>query len=90
MHLHAMMLFRKSQSSGDIIHVEYSSITKALSTLDADSEQRVKNKFEIAYLICKQNLAFTKMAPICELEEKRGVMLRSGYKNDQACASFVG
>ena len=58
MHLPAMMLFRKSQSSGDI--TEYSPIAKALSTLDADAEQRVKKKFEIACLICKQNLAFTK------------------------------
>ena len=30
------------------------------------------------------------MAPICELEEKHGVILGSGYKNDQACATFVG
>jgi len=29
------------------------------------------------------------MGPICELEEKHGVDLGSGYKNDQACATFV-
>ena len=83
-----MMLFWKSQSSGDV--TEYAPIAKALSTLDAHSEQRLKKKFEITYLICKQNLAFTKMAPICELEEKHGVILGSGYKNDQVCATFVG
>ena len=60
-----------------------------LSSLDASSEQRLKKKFEIAYLLCKQSLAFTKMAPVCELEEKYGVDLGSGYKNDQACATFV-
>jgi len=62
-----MVLLKKSQSS-DIM--EYAPIAKALSTLDASSEQRLKRKFEIAYLLCEQNIAFLKMAPICELEEK--------------------
>jgi len=83
-----MVLFKKSQSSASDV-TEYAPITKALSTLDARSEQRLKRKFEIAYLLCKQNLAFLKMAPICELEEKHGVDLGSGYKNDQTCATFV-
>ena len=87
MHQRAMVLFKKSQSS-DV--TEYAPIAKALSTLDASSEQRLKRKFEIAYMLCKQNLPFTKMAPICELEERHGVDLGSGYKNDQACATFVG
>ena len=46
-------------------------------------------KFEIAYVICKENMAFMKMAPLCALEERHGVDLGSGYKNDQACAEFV-
>ena len=29
------------------------------------------------------------MAPLCALEEKHGVDLGSGYKNDKACATFV-
>ena len=37
---------------------EYAPIAKVLSTLDASSEQRLKRTFEIAYLLCKQNLAF--------------------------------
>jgi len=55
MHQRAMVLFKKSQSS-DI--TEYAPIAKALSMLDASSEQRLKRMFEIAYLLCKQNLAF--------------------------------
>ena len=30
------------------------------------------------------------MAPICELEEKHGVIFASVYQNDQAHASFTG
>lgn len=29
------------------------------------------------------------MAPLCALEEKHGINLGSGYKNDKACATFV-
>ena len=69
--------------------VEYAPIAKMLSTLDKDAERKLKRKFEIAYFLCKQNLPFTKMAPLCALEEKHGVDLGSGYKNDKACATFV-
>ncbi len=29
------------------------------------------------------------MKPICDLEERHGVDLGPGYKNDQACATFL-
>ena len=40
-------------------------------------------------MIAKEKLAFTKMKPICELEERHGVDLGAGYKNDHACATFI-
>ena len=86
MHQRAMTLLKKSQGSAV---VEYTPITKMLSTLDNDAERKLKWKFEIAYFLCKQNLPFTKMAPLCALEEKHGVDLGSGYKNDKACTTFV-
>ena len=46
-------------------------------------------KFEIAYVLCKEGLAFRKKVPFCELEEKHGVDLGIGYKNRDACADFV-
>ena len=82
MHQRAMLLFRKSQTS-DV--TEYAPIAKALATLDATSEKRLKRKFEIAYLICKQNLAFNKMASICVLEEKHGVDLGGVQKRSSMC-----
>ena len=68
---------------------EYAPIAKALSTLSSDAEAILVKKFEIAYLICKKSMAFLKMGPLCQLEEKHGVDLGSGYKNNQACAVFV-
>ena len=86
MHKWAMLPFKKQQGS-DI--TDYAPIAKALHMLDTDAEAKVKRKFDIAFFIAKENLAFTKMGPLCELEEQRGVDLGQGYKNDQACASFV-
>ena len=86
MHKRAMILFHKSRSS-DV--AEYTPIARPLSMLDPDTASKLKRKFKVAYLICKEGLAFTKMSALCELEEKHGVNLGAGYKNNQACAVFV-
>ena len=86
MHHYAMQLLKKSKST-DV--TEYAPIAKALNTLDAATERRVRKKFEIAYCISKENMSFTKMDAICELEELHGVDLGQGYKNRQACGVLV-
>ena len=58
MHKRAIILFHKSRSS-DV--AEYAPIARALSTLDPDTASKLKRKFEVAYLIYKEGLAFTKM-----------------------------
>ena len=68
---------------------EYAPIARALSTLDQDTASKLKRKFKVAYLICKEGLAFMTMSAQCELEEKHRVDLGAGYKNNQACALFV-
>ena len=79
MHRRAMSLLKKSQGAAV---VEYAPIARLLTTLDEDAESKLKRKFEIAYFICKQKLSFAKMGPLCALEEKHGVDLGSGHKND--------
>ena len=86
MHKCSMLLLSKSKASGV---VEYAPITRALSTLDPDSASKMKRKFEIAFMLCKERLALTKMEAVCKLDEKHGVDLGTGYKNNQACATFV-
>ena len=88
MHARAMLLYKKQRSSNIC---KYSPIAQSLSqsTMDASTRDRMKRKFDVAYLIAKEKLAFTKMAPICELVERHGVDFGAGYKNDQACAMFT-
>ena len=64
MHSRAMILLKKNQSVN--IH-DYSPIAWALSMMDAMSKERMKWKFNIPFMISKENMAFTKMKPICEL-----------------------
>ena len=86
MHMRAMSLFKKQQS-GDI--TEYAPIAKALLKMDNSSQETLKRKFDVAFFIAKEKLAFTKMKPLCDLEERHGVTLGNGYKNNHACATFV-
>ena len=74
MHVLTMALFSKSQGKPV---TEYAPIAKALNFLDAVTEQRLKKKFDIAYFICKQRLAFSKMGPLCELQAWHGVDIGS-------------
>ena len=74
MHARAMTLFRKQHAS----HVtEYSPIAAAFqrSSMDPTTREQTKPKFDIAYMIAKETLAFTKIKSLCNLEERHGVDL---------------
>lgn len=40
-------------------------------------------------MLCKENLSFSKMSAICELQQKHGVNLGHSYMSRQACTTFV-
>ena len=70
--------------------IDYAPIAKCFAEASMDWSTLAKTtKFDISYMIAKEKLAFTKMKPICELEESHGVNLGVGYKNNCACATFV-
>ena len=54
--------------------------------MDEATKQR---KFELAYMVAKENLSFKKMKPLWDIEEKHGVEIGASYQNDYDCASFV-
>ena len=57
--------------------------------MDERTEAVTRRKFDIAYMMAKEGIAFNKMKSLYELEERHGVNLGDGYKNDLACSSFV-
>ena len=88
MHARAMHLLKKQCSTSV---VEYAPIARALTqqSMDERTHERMKRKFEVAYLIAMEKLAMSKMKPLCELEELHGVDIGPAYKNYHACATFV-
>ena len=44
---------------------------------------------EIAFVVAKEELPFTRFVPIAQLEKRHGVELGQTYMNDHACAEFT-
>ena len=57
--------------------------------MDKATEEMLKKKFDLAYFLAKEGIAFNKMKAFSQLEERHGVALGDGYKNDLACATFT-
>ena len=68
---------------------EYAPIAKSLVRLDPHSIATLRKKFDIAYFIAKEKLAFSKMKPLCELKERHGADLGEKYKTNIRCGEFV-
>ena len=80
------MVFYKKQHSSSIC--DYAPIAKCLlqPSMDEVTRVKLKRKFEIAYLIAKENMAFKKMKPLCDIE---WVDSGTSYHNDHGYAPFV-
>ena len=48
--------------------------------MDQSVKKQTGMKFDVAYMIAKEGLAFTKMKPLCQLQERHGVNLGECYK----------
>ncbi len=76
----------KSGSSGSII--------KAFNRQDAAGRStqlaELNVKFNTAYTIAKEELAFTKFKPMLQLMKKNGVAINMTYANDKSCANIIG
>ena len=87
-HARAMLLYKKQQSTNVC---DYTPIARSLFrvSMNATTKEGIRRKFDIAYVMAKKNLTFTKMPSICDLEERHSVDLCAGYKNIQACSMFM-
>ena len=72
MHSSAMHLLKKQHSSSVF---EYAPIARCLgdTLMDETTRKAIEKKFDIAYMIAKEKMAFTKMKSVCDLEERHGV-----------------
>ena len=67
----------------------YAPIAWALEKMSDSEMQRLRCKFEIAYVIVTEKLAFLKYPVICQLEKKHGVDIGQSYLNERSCRDFI-
>ena len=49
----------------------------------------MRKVFDVAYFIAKEGMTFSKMKPLCDLQQRHGVDLGQTYRNELACATFT-
>ena len=69
--------------------MESAPIVRALNTMDKSLEEKMIKKFQVAFTIAREGIAFAKMPTLCDLLERQGVNLGEGYKTNMACSTFV-
>ena len=89
-HFHAMNLFKRdlAKASGKST-VSYVPIARALSVMSEEERVILRYKFDIAYFVATEQLAFKKYPKLCELESRHGVKLGASYRNVNACKEFI-
>lgn len=85
-HIHAMSIHCK-MGAGSCISSE-PTIVNILQEIPEDTKIKLRKKFNIAYFVATQKLAYTKYPAICELEKHHGVNIGSTYLNSNACKTF--
>ena len=89
-HVRAMNLHKKAtaKASGQS-PTSYAPIAKALNVMAEGEKEMLLIKFDLAYFIAIEQLAFAKYPKLCELEERHGVSVGTAYRNENACKEFV-
>ena len=84
-HIHAMSIHCKV-AYGSSVSSELT-IVSMLQEIPEDTS-KLRKKFEIAYFVATQKLAYSKYPAICELEKCHGVNIGSTYFNSNAYKTF--
>ena len=67
----------------------YAPIARALLVLDDQEKERMKRKFEICYILAREDIAFLKYAPFHALVERQGVEIGSSYRRADCAKTFT-
>ena len=89
-HIHAMEIEKReqAQAKGQPSVILPGSITEAFCKIGEQERRRLKVKFDIAYFVATEKMAFTKYPKLCQLEALHGIDLGNTYRNDVAYKTF--
>ena len=88
-HMHAMLLLKKERATAKGLGAaSYAPIAQLLQGLSVDERAKLSKKFDVAYFVATEKLAFTKYPSICQLEVRHGVDIGTSYLNKAAGVTF--
>ena len=89
-HSHAMTLLCREQAtaSGHSVMAD-GPIVVALNSMSNEEKERIRHKFDIAYVLAMEKISFRKFPSFCELEARHGVNIGSSYTTETAARSFI-
>ena len=67
----------------------YAPIAQRVLSMDRLLQERIGKKFDICYMLAKENLPFRKYPAIHELESRHGVDLRQSYATKDSAKLFT-
>lgn len=89
-HVHTMKLFRKEQALAQGVSVAaYALIAQSFNSLSEDECRMLRVKFNIAYFVTTEQLAFHKYPRICKLKARHGVNPFSSYLHKNAGKDYI-
>ena len=65
-------------------------IGRSMSTLDSETQARMRQKFELCFVMAKDSIPFAKYPALIQLEERHGVDLGHAYRTPESTKSFTG
>jgi len=67
----------------------YSPLARLIADMDETTQKRMERKFDICYMLVKENMAFRKYTPIYDLELRHSVNLGHSYKTKDSAKNFT-
>ncbi len=89
-HKVAMTQLRAEQAKATNAPVtSYAPIAQSLLTIDKTAQERMMKKFDLCFVMAKENMAFRKYTALHELEARHGVDLGQSYATTDSARSFT-
>ena len=89
-HKVSMMRLHADQAKSKQLSItSYSPIARCLLRMDQTSKERMRKKFDICYVMTKENMAFRKYPALHELEIHHGVDLGPAYRTKYSAKNFT-
>ena len=89
-HSHAMTMLSREQAtaSGHSVMAD-GPIVVAFNSMSNEERERVRHKFDIAYVLAMEKISFHNFPSFCQLEARLGVIIGSSYTTETVARSFI-